>query len=148
MEDASGVDLTQFRRWYSQSGTPELSVSGAYDAAGEQYTLSVRQSCPPTPGQPEKQPFVIPLAVGLLGDAGNLPLQLAGEQPDFETPDNTHRVLIVDQPEQTFTFTGVKEPPIPSLLRGFSAEPLVLLGAAGEVLRPAILWNAQRTGAE
>ncbi len=121
MEDASGVDLTQFRRWYSQSGTPELTVSASYDEEREEYTLSVSQSCPPTPGQPEKSPFVIPLAMGLLGDAGNLPLQLAGEQPDFETPDNTHRVLIVDQAEQAFRFTGVKERPIPSLLRGFSA---------------------------
>ena len=121
MEDASGADLGQFRRWYSQAGTPVLSVSDSYDADAQTYTLEVSQHCPPTPGQAEKQPFVIPLAMGLLGDAGNLPLKLAGEDPDHETGDNTHRVLIIDEQHQQFLFTGVGERPVPSLLRGFSA---------------------------
>ncbi|TGD74782.1 aminopeptidase N [Mangrovimicrobium sediminis] len=121
MEDASGVDLGQFRRWYSQAGTPLLRVRDSYDEDAQTYVLEVSQSCPPTPGQPGKQPFVIPLAMGLLGDAGNLPLRLAGEEPDAETADNTHRVLVVDQAQQRFEFVGVGERPVPSLLRGFSA---------------------------
>jgi len=121
MEDASGIDLTQFRRWYSQAGTAEIASTGSYDMDNEQYTLTVNQSCPATPGQAAKEPFVIPLAMGLLGDAGNLPLRLLDEEPCHERADNTHRVLIVDQAQQSFTFAGVKEAPIPSLLRGFSA---------------------------
>ncbi len=121
MEDASGVDLSQFRNWYSQAGTPTLSVCDSYDADAQTYTLEVEQSCPATPGQEEKLPFVIPLAMGLLGDAGNLPLKVQGLDVDFETSDNTHQVLIVDKPSQSFVFEGVKEKPVPSLLRGFSA---------------------------
>ena len=121
MEEAADVDLTQFRRWYSQAGTPVIGVRDEYDEAAGSYTLHVTQSCPPTPGQPNKEPFVIPLAVGLLGDAGNLPLKLSGRPADPETKDNTHLVLTVDQPEQTFVFEGVTERPVPSLLRGFSA---------------------------
>lgn len=121
MEAASGVDLTQYRNWYSQAGTPELTVNAQYDADSQRYTLKVEQSCPPTPGQKEKQPLVIPLAMGLLGEAGNLPLHLEGIAPDPETADNTHLVLSVDQPQQTYVFEGVAERPVPSLLRGFSA---------------------------
>jgi aminopeptidase N len=121
MEDASGVDLKHFRNWYSQSGTPQLTVSGDYSEEDQRYSLHVQQSCPVTPGQQDKKPFYIPFAVGLLGDAGNLPLHLAGEDDDIESEDNTHRVLIVDKPEQTFVFEGVGECPVPSLLRGFSA---------------------------
>jgi aminopeptidase N len=121
MEDASGVDLRQFRHWYSQAGTPHLAVRDEYDEATQSYTLYVEQSCQPTPGQAEKQPFVIPLAMGLLGEAGNLPLHRAGTDADPETSDNTYTVLIVDQPKQTFAFEGVTERPVPSLLRGFSA---------------------------
>ena len=121
MEEASGLDLGQFRRWYSQAGTPVLSVRDSYDADAQTYTLDISQRCPATPGQAEKEPFVIPLAVGLLGDAGNLPLKLADEAADPETADNTHRVLMVNQSQQQFVFEGVAERPVPSLLRGFSA---------------------------
>ncbi len=121
MEDSSGVDLRQFRQWYSQAGTPHLTVRDEYDEAGQSYTLHVQQSCPVTPGQLEKLPFVIPLAMGLLGEAGNLPLRWSGSAPDPDTSDNTHTVLTIDQPGQTFVFTGVTERPVPSLLRGFSA---------------------------
>jgi len=121
MEEASGIDLKQFRNWYSQSGTPVLSVTDDYDENAQRYTLKVRQSCPDTPGQTDKKPFVIPLAMGLLGDAGNLPLHLCGQSPDTETADNTHKVLIVDCEEQNFEFERVGERPVPSLLRGFSA---------------------------
>ncbi|MEW6461859.1 MAG: aminopeptidase N [Pseudomonadota bacterium] len=118
MEDASGIDLTQFKRWYTQAGTPRLQVSEAYDASAQTYSLTFRQSCPPTPGQSEKLPFVIPLALGLLDAQGNeLPLRLQGEA----TASGTGRVLSITEAEQTFTFEGIVEQPLPSLLRGFSA---------------------------
>lgn len=121
MEDASGVDLTQFRRWYSQAGTPTVTARGSYDASARTFTLTISQECPATPGQPDKQPFVIPVAMGLLGDAGNLRLNLAGEVPDPEVVDNTQRVLMLTEQEQQFVFTDVPECPVPSLLRSFSA---------------------------
>ena len=118
MEDAAGKDLGQFRRWYSQAGTPELAVTGEYDAAARTYRLTVRQSCPPTPGQPTKLPFHIPLALGLLDPSGaDIPLRLAGEPG----PAGTSRVLDVTGPEQVFEFVDVPRQPVPSLLRGFSA---------------------------
>ncbi|MDZ4017558.1 aminopeptidase N [Pseudomonas sichuanensis] len=118
MEDANGVDLSQFKRWYSQAGTPRLEVSEAYDAAAQRYSLTFRQSCPPTPDKVEKLPFVIPVALGLLDAEGNdLPLRLAGES----AANGTSRVLSVTEAEQTFTFEGIASKPLPSLLRGFSA---------------------------
>lgn len=121
LEDASGIDLTQFRRWYSQAGTPELSVSGSYDAMSRTYTLDVRQTCPATPGQPNKKPFHIPLAVSLLGEAGSLRLQQQNHAAPAEAADNTVCVLDVTEQQQRFTFTDISERPVPSLLRGFSA---------------------------
>lgn len=121
MEDASGRDLTQFRRWYSQAGTPVVHLKGHYDAQRETYTLDVSQSCPATPGQAQKQPFHIPLAMGLVGEAGSLPLVLEGEVADPETSDNTNLVLNITDAQQQFVFTDVKEAPVPSLFRGFSA---------------------------
>ncbi|MDO8908052.1 MAG: aminopeptidase N [Pseudohongiella sp.] len=119
MEDASGVDLTQFRRWYSQAGTPQLQVTGHYDSSTETYELLVRQSCPPTPDQALKEPFHIPLRMGLLGPDGQaLPLILQGE---IVAQPMTERVLDVVRPVQSFVFTHVKDKPVPSLLRGFSA---------------------------
>jgi len=118
MEDASGVDLGQFRRWYTQAGTPRLQVERAFDPEARRYTLTVRQSCPATPGQPQKQPFHIPLATALLDNTGReLPLRLAGEA----RAGDGNRVLEVFEPEQTFVFEDVNEEPVPSLLRGFSA---------------------------
>ena len=121
MEDASGRDLTQFRRWYSQAGTPELDVSGEWDPAGGAYTLTVRQHTPATPGQPSKGPLHIPLAVGLLDGAGrDLPLRLEGEAQPVAGGAGT-RMLELRAPEERFRFVGLAEPPVPSLLRGFSA---------------------------
>ena len=118
MEDANGVDLTQFKRWYSQAGTPRLAVGEAYDAAAQTYSLTFRQSCPDTPDKVEKKPFVIPVELGLLDASGNdLPLRLQGEAAAA----GTSRVLSVTEAEQTFTFVGVTAKPLPSLLRGFSA---------------------------
>ena len=118
MEDANGVDLTQFKRWYSQAGTPRLAVSEAYDRAAGTYSLTFRQSCPITPDKQEKLPFVIPVELGLLDrQGGEIPLRLAGEEQAM----GTSRVLSVTEAEQTFTFVDITERPLPSLLRGFSA---------------------------
>ena len=118
MQDASGVNLTQFKRWYEQAGTPVLNVGGKYDASARRYTLTVEQSCPPTPGQETKLPFHIPFAVGLVApDGGEQPLQLAGEAK----PTGSTRVLSLTRPLETFEFVNVSQRPVPSLLRGFSA---------------------------
>ena len=120
MEDANGVDLTQFKRWYSQAGTPRLAVSESYDSAAKTYSLTFRQSCPPTPGQPgdSKKPFVIPVELGLLDkQGGEIALRLQGEA----AAGGITRVISVTEAEQTFTFVDIAEQPLPSLLRGFSA---------------------------
>ncbi|WP_296319847.1 aminopeptidase N [Reyranella sp.] len=118
MEDASGVDLAQFRLWYAQAGTPDVRVEGRYDAAAKRYTLTVGQHLRPTPGQPEKKPMHIPLSVGLLDGAGrDLPLKLAGEA----AAGGTTRVLDVRNTRDVFVFEDVPEEPVASLLRGFSA---------------------------
>jgi aminopeptidase N len=123
MQDASGTDLSRFARWYAQAGTPELSVAEDYDAASGRYTLSLAQRTPATPGQPEKQPVPIPVAMGLLGaDGAALPLRLRGEN---EAPEE--RVLLLEEARQDFVFEGLSERPTPSLLRGFSA-PVRLSG--------------------
>jgi aminopeptidase N len=106
MEDVSGRDLNQFRRWYSQAGTPRLTVADQYDGATGRYTLMVRQSCPPTPGQPHKLPFHLPLAMGLLAEDGT---------------ELCSRVLELTEAEQVFHFDAIDRRPVPSLLRGFSA---------------------------
>ncbi len=122
MADAAGVDLTQFKRWYDQAGTPALEVTDAYDAAARRYALTVRQSCPSTPGQPEKLPFHIPLSLGLVApDGSDIPLELAGERA---TPSAT-RVLSLTEPAHHFVFVNVPVRPIPSLARNFSAPVIV-----------------------
>ncbi|MCC6715910.1 MAG: aminopeptidase N [Gammaproteobacteria bacterium] len=118
MQDASGVDLRQFMRWYDQAGTPTLRVTDEYDPAARRYALRVRQSCPPTAGQTDKLPLHIPFTIALLGGNGApLPLQLADETPAADR----ERVLSVTQAEQAFVFENVPERPVPSLLRRFSA---------------------------
>ncbi len=118
MADVSGRDFTQFFRWYRQSGTPRLEVQGQYDANAQTFTLKIEQNCPPTPGQTVKEPFYLPLSIGLLNHEGvDLPLQLQGEnQPGQES-----LVLVVAQKQQQFVFINVPERPTPSLLRHFSA---------------------------
>ncbi|MEC7188701.1 MAG: aminopeptidase N [Pseudomonadota bacterium] len=117
MEEASGVDLQQFRRWYSQAGTPVLTVTGRYSESDKTFTLQVKQSCPATPGQPEKQNFHIPLRMALLDQQGK-PLVLSGAGL---AGDKTDEVLHITDSDQEFTFTGIEHEPVPSLLRGFSA---------------------------
>ncbi|GKT00302.1 aminopeptidase N [Acidovorax sp. SUPP3434] len=114
--------LPQFKRWYSQAGTPRVQATGVYDAAARTYTLTLSQSLAPTPGQPLKEPAVIPVALGLLGADGNaLPLQLEGEA----AAGGADRTVVLTEATHAFTFVNVGSQPVPSLLRGFSA-PVVL----------------------
>ncbi|MCM2323882.1 MAG: aminopeptidase N [Oligoflexia bacterium] len=107
MELANGADLTQFREtWYEQSGTPRLRVKGVYDAVAKRYTLEVAQECPPTPGQPTKRPYHMPLSMALLDQSGR---------------ELVSQVLQLKKEKEIFEFNGIQEKPIPSLLRGFSA---------------------------
>ncbi len=107
MEDASGQDLSQFKLWYSQSGTPEIEARGEYNETAKTYTLTLKQHIPDTPGQTNKKPMHIPVAVGLIGPNG---------QDMIET-----EVLQIKEPEQTFTFKNIGAKPVPSILRNFSA---------------------------
>ncbi|MRV71157.1 aminopeptidase N [Duganella sp. FT92W] len=121
MADANGIDLAQFERWYSQAGTPIVTATTKYDAADQTYEITLRQRCPDTPGQTDKLPFHIPVAIGLLDAAGN-DIALA---VDGKVVGATTAVLDFTEAEQTFRFTNVKEKPVPSILRDFSA-PVVL----------------------
>jgi len=117
MEDASGVDLQQFKHWYSQAGTPELHVSGKYNEDEKTYNLEIIQSCPSTPGQDQKEPFHIPLALGLLDSAGNeMPLKLKNSPVQYE-----NGVVNIQNEKTELCFEDIPEAPVPSLLRGFSA---------------------------
>jgi aminopeptidase N len=134
MQDASGVDLSRFKRWYHQAGTPEVTVSDSYDAGSRRYTLTLVQRTPPTPGQPDKQPVVIPMVMGLLDGSGR---------------EIVARTLLFNEAEQSFAFDDVAERPVPSLLRGFSA-PVKLAGVPLEHLRflaahdtdPFVRWES------
>jgi aminopeptidase N len=116
--------LEAFKRWYSQSGTPRVAARGRYDAGERRYTLVLEQQCPPTPGQPTKLPFVIPVLAALHGAAGEL---LAPQQ-----------LLVLEQSSQTFHFDGIGQPPVPSLLRGFSA-PVILDDGLADAERLTLL---------
>ena len=122
-DSALAQHLQQFRRWYSQAGTPVLKAVGQYDAEARTYTLTLSQSCAPTVGQSEKLPFVIPVQMGLLTASGQpIALQLHGEEAAQAV---TSRMLVLTEAEQRFVFSNVSEAPVPSLLRSFSA-PVVL----------------------
>ncbi|OPF62124.1 aminopeptidase N [Hydrogenophaga sp. H7] len=123
--------LVPFKRWYSQSGTPRLQASGHYDAAERRYTLTLSQSCPATPGQSEKQPFVIPVTLGLIDAQGqDLALRLQGES---QTSRGT-RLLVLTQASESFAFEDIDAEPVPSLLRGFSAPVIVDNGLTDDQL--------------
>jgi aminopeptidase N len=114
--------LVPFKRWYAQAGTPTLHAEGVYDAPTQSFTLTLRQSAMPSPGQPLKLPFVIPVAMGLVGRDGQaLPLQLEGEADASAT----ERVLVLGDSLQQFRFVNVMQDAVPSLLRGFSAPVLL-----------------------
>lgn len=115
METASGIDLTQFRRWYSQSGTPRLTVRDDYDEAKRQYRLTVSQMTPPTQDQAEKLPLHVPLDVELYGREGEvIPLSINGQNLSSS-------ILNVTKESETFVFDNVSQRPVVSLLREFSA---------------------------
>ncbi len=107
MSDANKIDLTQFMRWYRQAGTPVVDATSRYDAKKQKLTVTIEQSCKPTQGEPQKLPLHIPFAVGLLDSKGK---DIIGTQ-----------VLSVKKPRETFTFDKIKEKPVLSLLRDFSA---------------------------
>ncbi len=117
MEDVADISLEQFKRWYSQAGTPVVSVDSQHDAESATYTLRLRQTCPATPDAKTKLPFHIPIAMALLGADGRaIPLAL-----DEGELGQTSRVLSLTEETQTFVFKNVDTQPVASLLRGFSA---------------------------
>ena len=119
IEDANDIDLSQFKRWYSQAGTPQITVGTEYDVVRRQLTISIKQQCPATPDQKQKVPFHIPVAIGLLDKQGQaMPLQQLGQA---QASERDTQVLSVTEAEQQFTFINVATEPVLSLLRGFSA---------------------------
>jgi aminopeptidase N len=125
MEDANGEDLSQFRLWYSQAGTPMVRVSGDYDGDAKTFTLMLSQSCPSTPGQAVKQPFHIPIRVGLLDHAGrDMDLDMGDQYPDS----TSERVLNLTESEQHFRFFNVPEAPVVSAARSLSAPVAIDAG--------------------
>jgi aminopeptidase N len=118
MQDANEVDLSRFKRWYEQAGTPVITVEDRWDRRTKSYELRLAQEVPATPGQAEKLPMPIPLAMGLLGpDGAELPTRLDGET---ESRAGT-RVIALAEAQARFRFVDVPAPPVPSLLRGYSA---------------------------
>ncbi len=159
MADASGLDLGQFKRWYAQAGTPVLTVGESF--ADGVFTLTVAQSCPPTPGQAEKEPFHIPVLLGLLDETGR---DLAGPDLDVSssqavglraarTGTGASVLLHLREPEATLTVRGLETKPRVSFLRGFSAP--VRVSYPRETEEPAFLalhdsdgfarWDALQT---
>ena len=114
----SGRDLTQFKRWYSQAGTPLVTVRNHYDPSARALTLTIAQSCAPTPEQPLKAPFVIPLALGLIDPSG---VELKLVSRDASAAELASGVLELNSPERRVIFTDVARRPALSFLRGFSA---------------------------
>ncbi len=137
MADANEVDLTQFRdSWYNQPGTPHVKVKTAWNPAKEQFAVTLSQYSKPSPGLVNKMPYHIPVAVGLLSrDGRELPLQLsggAGRLSNGEGP--TTMVLHLREAEHTFFFEGVREKPVLSFLRKFSAPVKVEFDRSDEEL--------------
>jgi aminopeptidase N len=128
--DVSGADLTQFMLWYSQAGTPEVVAAGSYDADAKTYRLDFMQTVPPTPGQPNKQAMVIPLALGLVGaGGGDLPLKPS----DGRALDRG--VITLTRPADSIVFGEIGERPVPSLNRGFSAPIRLVTDLSADDLR-------------
>ena len=137
----------QFMRWYSQAGTPEIKIAPHYDARARTFTLDIAQTIPPTPGQSDKEPMIVPLALGLVGANGeDLPLVANGQPIE-------RGVLELTRPHQTFVFTGIAGRPVPSVNRGFSAPVKLSLPLEPDDLRflaahdsdPFNRWQAVQT---
>lgn len=120
MEEVSNSDLTQFRLWYSQAGTPVIKVIEDYDSINKVYTLTFTEIIEPTPGQPTKEPMLIPIRMGLIDHEGK-PMELFIEDKSY----GNETVILLKDHSQIFRFQKVTSTPIPSLLRGFSA-PVIL----------------------
>jgi aminopeptidase N len=146
--DVSGRDMTQFMRWYSQAGTPQVTVATNFDPARKTFTLDIKQSLAPTPGQPAKEPMVIPLLTGLVGkDGRDLPLTLSsGETVE-------RGVLVLTEAAHTFEFSGIAERPVLSTNRDFSAPVKLVTDLSGTDLaflaahdgNPFNRWQALQT---
>ena len=129
MEAANDIDLTQFRRWYEQAGTPVLTVQQNYDSVAQTLSINIKQHCPATPGQDVKEPLHIPVTVGLINkDGAKAPCKLQGSTLTDEV------ILQPTQAEQNFVFEGLKEQPIISILRGFSAPVKLVMERSLEEL--------------
>ena len=146
--DVSRADLAQFMLWYSQAGTPEVVAAGSYDARARTYRLDVAQTVPATPGQPSKEPMVIPFAIGLVGrDGRDLALKLSDGRAI------ERGVLTLTKPAESFVFGDIGEPPVPSLNRGFSAPIKLIANLSADELRflaahdadPFNRWQALQT---
>lgn len=129
MEDASNIDLSQFKRWYFQAGTPELHVAGVFDEQAKTYTLNIKQSCPQTPEQKEKLPFHIPFKLGLLNSEGEEVPLVINKQP------NETGIFEIKEGVTTLCFENISALPVPSLLRGFSAPVKVFFNYEKDDLR-------------
>ncbi|HEX3653678.1 MAG TPA: aminopeptidase N [Rhizomicrobium sp.] len=147
-EDACGRDLSQFRLWYRQSGTPTVEASGAYDASTKKYALTLKQTVPPTPDQPEKKPMHIPVRLGFVSGSGRAqPLTLEGQ--NAIGPEE--RVLELTAPEQRFIFVDVEDEPLLSVGRRFSAPvhfkvPMKAADRAALMSRDADPFNRWEAG--
>jgi aminopeptidase N len=133
-DSALASRLERFKRWYAQAGTPRLTARSNWDAASGTFSLTLSQSTPPTPGQSEKLPVVIPVRMGLISVEGQaLPLTISGE-----TTGQTETLLVLDEVESTWVFeglSGLRAAPIASLLRGFSAPVILDDGLGAQALQ-------------
>ena len=145
--EASGQDLTHFAKWYGQAGTPAIVASGRYDAAAQTFTLDLAQSTPPTPGQPDKQPMVIPVRLGLTGSSGDMVLNSAS--PAWRGDG----LVVLDGAVTQVVFDHICELPVPSILRDFSApvrleldlDDTALLTLSAADSDPFNRWQAAQT---
>ncbi len=133
-EAANGLDLSAFHRWYTQAGTPVLEAQEDWDEVAGRLTLTLRQHTPPTPGQGGKQPVPMPVRTGLVGKEGPVPMTVLGETKEGPL----ERLLVLDGVEKSWTFTGLQERPLVSLLRGFSA-PVNLEQARSPAARASLM---------
>ncbi|HNQ91779.1 MAG TPA: aminopeptidase N [Alphaproteobacteria bacterium] len=127
MEEASGLDLTQFKLWYSQAGTPEVTATTLYDVAAQRFTLTLSQHIPDTSGQTDKRPMYIPVAVGLLNKYGEeiVPTQ----------------ILHLKDKTENFVFKNIASRPVPSILRNFSAPVRLATDLSEEDLRLLMVYD-------
>jgi aminopeptidase N len=127
--DANATDLSQFLRWYAQPGTPELKVTGSFDAPAKRFRLDIAQNLPPRPGNPVGEPMVIPLVLGLIGgDGRDLPLATAEGRVE-------RAMVVLSRPAESFTFVDIPERPVLSLNRGFSAPIKIFADTSAEDLQ-------------